>query len=63
MERILTRWMDIPDLRTLDVYVGNGGYKALRKALFDMSPEQIINEVKNSNLRGRGGAAFATGVK
>jgi len=63
MERILTRWMDIPDLRRLDVYVGNGGYKALRKALFDMSPEQIINEVKNSNLRGRGGAAFATGVK
>ena len=55
MERILTRWMDIPDLRRLDVYVGNGGYKALRKALFDMSPEQIINEVKNSNLRGRGG--------
>ena len=63
MERILTRWMDIPDLRKLDVYVGNGGYQALRKALFDMSPEQIINEVKNSNLRGRGGAAFATGVK
>ncbi len=42
--------MDIPDLRKLDVYVGNGGYKALRKALFDMSPEQIINEGKNSNF-------------
>ena len=63
MERILTRWLDIPDLRKLDVYVGNGGYKALRKALFDMKPEEIINEVKNSNLRGRGGAAFPTGVK
>src|SRR5713101_8735342 len=63
MERILTRWMDIPDLRRLDVYVGNGGYKAVRKALFDMKPEQIINEVKNSNLRGRGGAAFPTGTK
>ena len=63
MERILTRWLDIPDLRKLDVYVGNGGYKALRKALFDMKPEDIVNEVKNSNLRGRGGAAFPTGVK
>src|SRR6202162_5296292 len=63
MERILTRWLDIPDLRKLDVYVGSGGYQALRKALFDMTPEQIINEVKNSNLRGRGGAAFPTGTK
>ncbi|MGA7869276.1 MAG: SLBB domain-containing protein, partial [Candidatus Binatus sp.] len=63
MERILTRWLDIPDLRKLEVYAGNGGYKALRKALFEMKPEEIINEVKNSNLRGRGGAAFPTGVK
>src|SRR5258708_8220028 len=60
MERILTRWMDIPDLRRLEVYVGNNGYAALRKALFDMSPQQIINEEKNSNLRGRGAPAFAT---
>ncbi|HYL59034.1 MAG TPA: NADH-quinone oxidoreductase subunit F, partial [Candidatus Acidoferrales bacterium] len=63
MERILTRWLDIPDLRKLDVYVANGGYKALHKALFDLSPEAIINEVKNSNLRGRGGAAFPAVVK
>jgi len=63
MERILTRWLDIPDLRKLEVYRAHGGYEALRKALFDMTPEQIINEVKNSNLRGRGGAAFPTGVK
>ncbi len=63
MERILTRWLDIPDLRKLEVYAGNGGYKALRKVLFEMKPEEIINEVKNSNLRGRGGAAFPTGVK
>src|ERR1700731_208784 len=63
MERILTRWLDIPDLRKLDGYVGNGGYKALRKALFEMKPEEIVNEVKASNLRGRGGAAFPTGVK
>ena len=63
MERILTRWLDIPDLRKLEVYEAHGGYQALRKALFDMTPEQIINEVKNSNLRGRGGAAFPTGTK
>jgi len=63
MERILTRWMDIPDLRRIEVYEAHGGYQALRKALFEMTPEQIINEVKASNLRGRGGAAFPTGVK
>jgi NADH-quinone oxidoreductase subunit F len=63
MERILTRWLDIPDLRKLDVYRAHGGYEAARKALFDLTPDQIINEVKNSNLRGRGGAAFPTGVK
>jgi NADH-quinone oxidoreductase subunit F len=63
MERLLTRWLEIPDLRRLDVYEAHGGYQALRKALFEMTPEQIVNEVKNSNLRGRGGAAFPTGVK
>ncbi len=63
MERILTRWLDIPDLRKLDVYRAHGGYAALKKALTEMTPEEIINEVKNSNLRGRGGAAFPTGTK
>jgi NADH-quinone oxidoreductase subunit F len=63
MERILTRWLDIPELRRLEVYEKHGGYSALRKALFEMTPDQIINEVKNSNLRGRGGAAFPTGTK
>src|SRR5215471_17073499 len=63
MERILTRWSDIPDIQRLEVYEANGGYQALRKALFDMKPEEVINEVKNSNLRGRGGAAFPTGTK
>jgi NADH-quinone oxidoreductase subunit F len=62
MERILTRWEEIPDLRRLAVYEAHGGYAALRKA-FEMTPEEIINEVKASNLRGRGGAAFPTGTK
>ncbi|MGE0549972.1 MAG: NADH-quinone oxidoreductase subunit NuoF [Kofleriaceae bacterium] len=48
--------------RTLDGYERAGGYRTLRKALA-MRPEDITNEVKASNLRGRGGAGFATGVK
>ncbi len=46
----------------LDVYLQHDGYKALQKAL-GMTPDAIINEVKASNLRGRGGAGFPTGMK
>lgn len=54
---------DIPRLRDIDVYVANGGYgQALRRA-FSIKPDDVIDEVKKSNLRGRGGAAFATGLK
>ena len=61
---VLTRWFGTPDLHTLDVYESKaGGYAALRKALLDMAPADITNEVKTSGLRGRGGAGFATGVK
>jgi NADH-quinone oxidoreductase subunit F len=44
-------------------YERAGGYQALRKALRDMTPESLIQEVKSSNLRGRGGAGFPTGMK
>ena len=44
-------------------YVGNGGYSGLNKALFNMDPEEVIKEITESGLRGRGGAAFPTGVK
>ena len=44
-------------------YIANGGYAALNKAVFDMQPEDVIKEVTDSGLRGRGGAAFPTGVK
>lgn len=54
---------DIPDLHKLDVYVKNGGYSALKKALKKMKPEDVTEEVKKSNLRGRGGACFPTGLK
>ncbi|MBI4429338.1 MAG: NADH-quinone oxidoreductase subunit NuoF [Ignavibacteriales bacterium] len=53
---------DIPNLQKIDTYVSNGGYEALRKAL-DMKPEDVTDEVKKSNLRGRGGACFPTGLK
>ena len=53
---------DIADLHKIDVYEAHGGYKALRKALA-MKPEEVIDEVKKSNLRGRGGACFPTGLK
>ncbi len=61
VEKIILR--DIPDLHKIDVYIKNGGYEALKKALFKMKPDEIIEEVKKSNLRGRGGACFPTGLK
>lgn len=55
---------DIPDLHKLDVYEANGGYSALRKVLTGgMTPDAVIEEVKKSNLKGRGGACFPTGMK
>ncbi len=59
---ISKRW-GIKDSHKIDVYLQNGGYQALEKALQQMTPESIIDEVKKSNLRGRGGAGFPTGMK
>jgi NADH:ubiquinone oxidoreductase subunit F (NADH-binding)/(2Fe-2S) ferredoxin len=47
----------------IDEYIGRGGYKALAKALTSMTPDDIIQEIKVSGLRGRGGAGFPTGLK
>ena len=44
-------------------YIGRDGYLALEKALFEMKPEEIVDEIKKSGLRGRGGAGFPTGLK
>jgi NADH-quinone oxidoreductase subunit F len=52
----------LKDSHTLKVYQDNGGYASLRKAM-NMTPDAIINEVKTSALRGRGGAGFPTGMK
>jgi NADH-quinone oxidoreductase subunit F len=48
---------------TLDYYLSHGGYEAARKALTAMEPKDVVEEVKSSGLRGRGGAGFPTGVK
>ncbi|TVR02932.1 MAG: NADH oxidoreductase (quinone) subunit F [Deltaproteobacteria bacterium] len=62
MEKILTRNWNVEGGHTLAHYRSSGGYEAFRKAL-GLTPEAIIDEVKLSNLRGRGGAGFPTGVK
>jgi NADH-quinone oxidoreductase subunit F len=51
------------DPKDIQDYIDAGGYKALRKALFEMTPEGVINEMKASGLRGRGGGGFSAGVK
>ncbi len=56
------KMVHVKDGHTLKVYQEHGGYKALKKAL-DMSPDDIISEIKASALRGRGGAGFPTGMK
>jgi len=48
---------------SIDEYIAMDGYKALRKVLFEMTPEQVIEEMKKSGLRGRGGAGFPAGQK
>ncbi len=62
MAHILLRHRDIEDIHKLDVYMANGGYDGFRKAL-SMEPADVTAVVRASNLRGRGGAGFPTGLK
>src|SRR5215831_11606202 len=62
-EKVLLRHLDVPDIRKLEVYLANGGYEAARKALTTLKPEEVTDQVKASNLRGRGGARFVAGMK
>lgn len=63
MSHILLRHREIPDLHKFNVYKKNGGFAAFKKAVTKMQPNQVTDEVKNSGLRGRGGAGFPTGMK
>jgi NADH-quinone oxidoreductase subunit F len=63
MEKVLLRNIDLADSHTLSVYQSRGGYGSWQKLLKNMSPDQLIAEVKASGLRGRGGAGFPTGMK
>ena len=61
--RILLVNIDEPNLHTIAVYERLGGYRSLRKALFEMRPEEVLQQLEESGLRGRGGAGFSMGKK
>jgi len=62
-ELVLLRNVDQIDPMSLDDYLGRGGYEGLKKAVTTMSDEEVVETVKASGLRGRGGAGFPTGLK
>ena len=61
--KVLTRFVDTPAQHQIDTYINNGGYRAIQKAKSSIKPDDLIEMVKQSELRGRGGAGFMTGTK
>ena len=61
--KLLLDKADVPGIRTYEVYRREGGYKSVEKAIQQMTPDQVTDEVKKSGLRGRGGAGFPAGMK
>ncbi len=61
--KLLLTHIDVPGIQTIEVYRQQGGYRSVEKALKTMSPDDVVEEVKKSGLRGRGGAGFPTGMK
>jgi NADH-quinone oxidoreductase subunit F len=61
--RVLTHLIDAPGLNDVAVYERLGGYQSMRKALLEMEPEEVLHEIEESGLRGRGGAGFSMGKK
>ncbi len=62
-ETVLLRNVGVEGSRTIDVYRSRGGYRGVEKALKQMADDEVVEEVKRANLRGRGGAGFPAGVK
>ena len=62
-EKILLRHEEVEGIRALETYVADGGYETARKVFAERAPAEIVDEVKSSGLRGRGGAGFPTGMK
>ena len=61
--RIVLRNCGVIDPEKIDDYIARDGYRGLEKVLFEMTPEQVVEEILKSGLRGRGGAGFPTGMK
>jgi NADH-quinone oxidoreductase subunit F len=62
-KKLLLEHINVPGIQSLEVYRKMGGYASVEKAIKTMSPDEIVEEVKKSGLRGRGGAGFPTGMK
>ena len=61
--RLLFRNIDDPELRTIDGYRRHGGYRAIERAFREIEPDELLREIEESGLRGRGGAGFSMGKK
>ena len=61
--KLLLEHANVPGIESFEVYRRNGGYRSVEKALKTMSPQNVVEEVQASGLRGRGGAGFPTGMK
>src|SRR3972149_7601856 len=62
-EKVLLQYVADPEQQRIEKYERNGGYRAWRKIIHEMTPDQVTEEVKKSQLRGRGGAGFPAGQK